>query len=411
MPEAANPADGEVIIDVRSATPAVARTFSNSFVGRDNALGLIRLVLAAMVIVSHSFPTTGYGDDPFGPFFRGQQNLGGVAVVGFFALSGYLITKSGRNTDVVQFVWHRFLRIFPAFWLVLAVGAFVVGPIVWLTHGGTWGSYFTLGENNPFGYIVNNWNLTMHQLGIYDIYVGYTPYGDATGISIFNGSLWTLAYEWSCYLIIAVFVLFGVLTRAKGVVLLVTAVFFALQVARLISPETFGQLIPLLSDPTLVNLACAFLVGACFALYADVIPFDWRLGIGAAIVIVVSLRYGGFALIGYPAMAYFLLWLAAALPAPFRRIGRVNDYSYGVYLYGFLLQQLGASFGLERWGYVPFTLGVMVVSFGCAWLSWHLVEKQVMKLKGVGPGKGVAYWVSRARSGRKARTAAVTRST
>jgi peptidoglycan/LPS O-acetylase OafA/YrhL len=376
-----------------SATPK----FSTSFVGRDNALGLIRLVLAGMVIVSHSFPTGGFGDDPFGPWAHQQQNLGGLAVIGFFALSGYLITKSGRNSDVVQFTWHRFLRIFPAFWLVLIVGAFVVGPIVWLHTGGALGSYFTTAENNPFGYIVNNWNLTMHQLGIYNIYVADTPYGQSTGISIFNGSLWTLAYEWSCYLIVAVFVLFGVLKRSRAVVLLVTVVFFALQIARLAAPDTFGGLIPLLSDPTLVNLACAFLVGSCFAMYADVIPFDWRLAVGSLIVIVVSLHWGGFAIVGYPAMAYFLLWLAAALPAPFRRIGRKNDYSYGIYLYGFLLQQFGAAFRLERWGYVPFTLGVMVVAFGCAFLSWHLVEKQVMKLKGRGPGRGIAYWWDRAR--------------
>lgn len=390
--------------DIEAATATVTpapRTFSNSFVGRDNALGLIRLLLAAMVIVSHSFPTTGWGDDPFGRLFRGQQNLGGVAVIGFFTLSGYLISKSGRNTDVVQYLWHRFLRIFPAFWLVLAVGAFVVGPIVWTTHGGGLGDYFSISQNSPVGYLLNNWSLTMNQLGIDGIYVtvGPTPYGTSTGISILNGSLWTLAYEWSCYLIVAVFVLFGVLKRAKGVVLLTTLVVFSLQIARLSSPDSFAQLVPILSDPTLVNLALAFLVGACFAMYADVIPFDWRLGIGALVVLLVSLRFGGFAVVGYPAMTYFLLWAAAAAPAPFRRIGRVNDYSYGVYLYGFLLQQFAASFGLQTWGYVPFTLIVMVVSFGCAWLSWHLVEKQVMKLKGVGPGRGVAYWVSRVRRG------------
>ncbi|WP_066041700.1 acyltransferase family protein [Herbiconiux solani] len=384
------------------------KTFGNSFVGRDNALGLIRLILAAMVIVSHAFPTGGLGDDPFGPWAHNQTNLGGVAVAGFFVLSGYLITKSGKNADVVQFVWHRFLRIFPAFWVVLLVGAFIVGPIVWLSNGGTLGTYFTTGPLNPFGYFYNNWNLTVTQYGIHDIYVNDTPYGAITGFSIFNGSLWTLAYEWSCYLIIAAFVLFGVLKKARALVLIVTGVFFALQVAKNLSPDSFGGLIPLLSDPRLVNLALAFLVGACFALYANEIVFDWRLGIGGLIVVLVSLHYGGFEIVGYPAMAYFLLWLAAALPSPFRRIGRVNDYSYGIYLYGFLLQQFLASFGVEKLGIVPFILIVFVLSLGCAWLSWHLIEKQVMKLKNRGPGQGIAFWVSRARQWRQSRRGGTT---
>ncbi|PWG11974.1 hypothetical protein DF268_18615 [Streptomyces sp. V2] len=35
-------------------------------------------------------------------------------------------------------------------------------------------------------------------------------------------------------------------------------------------------------------------------------------------------------------LAYALVWLAIRLPAPFRRIGARNDYSYGIYIYGFL---------------------------------------------------------------------------
>jgi peptidoglycan/LPS O-acetylase OafA/YrhL len=363
-------------------------------------------VLAAMVILSHSFPTAGYGSDPFGTWARGQQNLGGVAVVGFFALSGYLVTKSGRNSDVMQFMWHRFIRIFPAFWVVLLVGAFVVGPAAWVISGNRLDDYFTLAPGGPVGYITQNWTLTIHQLGIYDIYVGTTPYGDSTGFSILNGSLWTLAYEWSCYLIIAVLVLFGVLTRARAVLLGITALYFALEVVRLSSPETVAQVVPFISDPVAIDLTFAFLVGGCFALYADKIVFDYRLALLSAAVVVGTLHYGGFAVIGYPAMCYLLLWLATRLPARLRRIGRVNDYSYGIYLYGFLLQQFYALIGLDRWGYIPFTLIVMVSAFACAWLSWHLIEKQALKLKGWGPGRGYRGVLSRIRARQRDASAA-----
>jgi peptidoglycan/LPS O-acetylase OafA/YrhL len=386
---------GGRIIQTRNTPGDPLPTLSSSFVGRDNALGLIRLVLASMVIVSHSFPTSGVGDDPFGPWAHGQQNFGGLAVIGFFALSGYLITKSGRNSDILQFLWHRFIRIFPAFWVVLIVGAFVVGPIVWVMGGQSLGSYFTLAPNGPFGYLAHNWTLTMNQLGVYDLYVGTTPYGDATGISILNGSLWTLAYEWSCYLIIAALVLFGVLTRARGILLGLTALYFGLEIVRLASPETLANVIPFINDPVAVDLTFVFLVGACFASFAEKIPFDYRLAILSAFVIVITLHYGGFAIVAYPAVCYLLLWLATRLPTPLRRIGRVNDYSYGVYLYGFLAQQFFAFLGLNQWGYVPFTIAVFIAAFGCAWLSWHLIEKQAMKLKHYGPGRGYRYWISR----------------
>ena len=58
----------------------------------------------------------------------GQASLGSLAVGGFFAISGYLIAKSGMSSDVVQFMWRRILRIFPAYWLVLLVTAFLIGP-------------------------------------------------------------------------------------------------------------------------------------------------------------------------------------------------------------------------------------------------------------------------------------------
>ena len=56
-------------------------------------------------------------------------------MAGFFAISGYLITKSGLNSDVLQYFWRRVLRIFPAYWVVLVFAAFVIAPVVWVVSG------------------------------------------------------------------------------------------------------------------------------------------------------------------------------------------------------------------------------------------------------------------------------------
>ena len=56
-------------------------------------------------------------------------------MAGFFAISGYLIKKSGLNSDVLQYFWRRVLRIFPACWVVLVFAAFVIAPVVWVVSG------------------------------------------------------------------------------------------------------------------------------------------------------------------------------------------------------------------------------------------------------------------------------------
>jgi peptidoglycan/LPS O-acetylase OafA/YrhL len=78
-------------------------------------------------------------------------------------------------------------------------------------------------------------------------------------------------------------------------------------------------------------------------------------------------------------------------------IGAKNDYSYGMYLYGFLIQQLTAYLGWYQWGYWPWTLACVVLTAGCAWLSWHGIEKRALALKDRGPGRGVAYWLEQIR--------------
>lgn len=362
--------------------------------GRSNALNFIRLILAALVIVSHAFPLGGWGEDPFFQWFRAQENLGGVAVIGFFAISGYLITRSGMRKDIFQYMWARALRIFPAFWLVLVIAAGVVGPVAWLALGREIGDYVSRASGGPVSYVLANWNLQIQQWGIYDIF-DQTPYGQTAG-SVFNGSLWTLNYEWTCYLLIGGLVLFGALNRTRFAVPILTGVVFSLQVARFVAPEALATLIPWFADPLQINLAMAFLWGACIAMYADRILVDDRIGLMCTFVVLFTLFEGGFALIGFPAFAYMLFWLAVRLPERVKRIGAVNDYSYGVYLYGFLVQQALAFVGVYRFGYVAYVVSALVITFVLAWLSWHGLEKRALMLKDWGPGRGIRWWYDRA---------------
>lgn len=357
-----------------------------------NALNAVRLVLAAAVIFSHAFPLGGWKSDPFFRLFHEQENLGGVAVIGFFAISGYLITKSGANKDVLQYMWARILRIFPAFWLVLLVAVLIVGPVVWLIEQRSLNDYFVRGDWTAYSYLTKNWDLSIEQWGAFDIFRDTTPYGLLTGDSVFNGSLWTLKYEWAAYLVVGTIVLLGAMRYARVLLTVIFGLVLLAQSLRLTGAGAALAAFPLINDPLMVNLLCAFLWGAVFAVFADRIMVDDRLGVLALLVTSLTLLFGGFGIVGFGAFAYFLFWLAIRVPNWIKRIGAKNDYSYGLYLYGFLVQQTLAFFGWHTLGYAFYTISALAIATVLAMISWHVLEKPALSMKDRGPGRGIRFW-------------------
>ena len=364
-------------------------TISEALRGKDNAFGVIRLTLASLVIFSHAFYVGGWGEDPTKRWTNGQETIGGFAVVGFFVVSGFLITKSGMRADLLQFMWNRTLRIFPAFLGVLAVSAAIVGPVIWWRMGRPLGDYWTTTPGGPVAYVVSNAQLEIHQWGIHDIFAS-NPYGGAL-----NGSLWTLAYEWRAYLIVAALLAVGALKRMPAAVLAAVAIAYVAAASVIYRPGLGAELWPWLATKEASTLTLAFMLGGAMAVWGHRIRLIGPVAMVAGVVAVTTLFTSGWVLVGYPALAYSLLYAAAYLPAWWRRIGATNDYSYGMYVYGFLVQQVTAYFGWHRWGYAPWVAATLVVTAACAYLSWHVLEKPALDLKNRGPGMGWAYWRSR----------------
>lgn len=77
---------------------------------RRNALNALRLVLAAEVMLFHSWPITGHM-----PPKSILQLFFSVGVDGFFAISGFLITRSWLSDPRLRdYLTARALRILPA---------------------------------------------------------------------------------------------------------------------------------------------------------------------------------------------------------------------------------------------------------------------------------------------------------
>jgi peptidoglycan/LPS O-acetylase OafA/YrhL len=372
-------------------------TLAENYSGRDNGIGLLRLLLAIGVVLSHAKPL-GFAQKDLGYYlFSKQTNVGTLSVYGFFVLSGLLITRSARRTSIGRYAWHRVLRIMPALWVCLLVTALVVGPLVALREHGDLDGYWN-GPAGPVQYLTANWWTGIRQYGIHDLLVETTPWGRAGNGSVFDGALWSLAYEMSCYVMIGILAFTAVLNRARRFVLVLALGLYAviLRDYWTLKSTTAGPLsahydnvgLPLIGGLDLrwvVYLGFLFLVGAGVELYRERIPIHDGLGLAAAAVFLLTLKFGGFFLIGFPAYAYLLIWLAIRLPRRVHWVGRKNDYSYGIYIYGFLGQQIFASLGWSRWGYLPFVAMSLAAAFAAAYASWHLVEKHALSLKGWSP--------------------------
>ncbi|MGS2613475.1 acyltransferase family protein [Micromonospora sp. LZ34] len=368
-------------------------TLADLISGRGNGIGLIRLCLALAVVVSHAKPL-GFGTHDLGyQLFDRQTNVGTMAVYGFFVLSGLLITRSGRRTGLIRYAWHRCLRIFPGLWVCLLVTALVVAPLVALREQGSVGGIFSdsWSHGGPLAYVQANWWTGVRQSGIGGLFADTTPWGRKTGRGIFNGALWSLKYEMFCYVAVGVLAATAVLRQARRFVLFLTMALYLGIVwdswgPGHISGGVSAPLVGVLHIHWLVYLGFLFAAGATLDLYRERVPISDGLGVGSAVLLGLSLFFGGFFVVGLPAFAYLLVWLSARMPRRLHWVGRSNDYSYGIYIYGFLLQQVMASLGWSRWGFVPFALMSVAAAWAVAFLSWKLVERPALLLKDWTPG-------------------------
>ena len=331
---------------------------------RNNSMNMIRLGLAALVLFAHSFYLAGAGE---GPHFRGE-NLGGWAVAGFFALSGYLITGSRFTNGLGEYLVHRVARIYPAFLACLAVTVLVFAPLGFLHQNGTLTGYWTT-ETTPLRFVFSNLFLEMKN---YD--VAFTP-ASVPFAGSWNGSLWSLYYEFLCYLIIAA--IGGVAWVRRSPVPLALA--FGASVAVY---ANLPSIMPLLQDTDfslLAKLLPFFLGGALVQSVSKWIGLHWAAGIGslaAAALCVFAVPVWGGQLAG-PFIAYGLLWVSSVLPSP--KLIRIHDVSYGFYIYAWPVQQLLALYGVHNRGMAIYILASAGGTLILATLSWLLVERPVMR--------------------------------
>lgn len=341
--------------------------------GRDNNFNLIRFVAATNVILFHSYALT--DNHKYDPLYRltgGVANGGYVAVMVFFVVSGFLVAKSFvRQPSVGAFVAARVLRIYPG----LALAALVTILIAGLSSAVPWRSFLT--DPQTLEYLVvtaSGWDVRDRLPGAF----ASNPFPHTV-----NGSLWTLPIELKLYV--------GCLLAGVCTLLRRPWLYNATFVAGVILFGRHPEWFPIRPEIGVVrDFGFAFALGAFAWVNRDRVVLSPWLALGAVLLIAFNPWGLGRQPFFVPLVAYLVLVFALHPRFRFAPFNRVGDYSYGLYVYAFPIQQMLVQ---AYPGTSP--VGLFVAAFAAtavlAVLSWHLVEQPMLGLKArFGGGRRVA---------------------
>ncbi len=334
---------------------------------RDNNFGILRLFLASLVIISHS-PELVDGDRSREVLSRlfGTMSFGEVAVDGFFLISGYLITESFmRNESVSVYLRKRVLRIVPAYVVSFTLSVLVLVPLLC---------------DDPTLSVPRLFALLPQVIALLQPYVPAEHSG--LHYPLLNGAMWTIAYEFRCYLLTALLGSLGLFQCYRAIILvLAVGILLIMNATNVMQGIEFPGTVVLGKAVEGIHLTAMFGVGALYYLYRALVPLT---GIGACLATVslmILFRYPDLAETAYIILGgYSILWFAfKASIWPLRKLRTNVDISYGLYLYGWPIQTLIVWNDriINPWLLSAETL---VLASLMGWLSWIVVEKPSLNL-------------------------------
>lgn len=331
--------------------------------GRENNVLALRYAAAATVILFHCYALTGrWLEEPVYASFA-PLNLAVLGVEVFFVLSGFLVTQSWlARPAVVPYTAARVLRIYPALvaatiFTIAVAGAtgalpwreYLASPVTWRFFVRT-ASGFDVTDRLPGAFLDNPFPLAA------------------------NGSLWTLPVELRLYVALGIAGVLGLLVRPRA--------WAAVAVALVVVASAWPGIVPLAPDSLGTRIAALlFLLGSLACVWQRHVPLSLPAAALAIAVVFADARgdvRGGplFALL----LAYVVLVVAYHPALRVRSVGRAPDYSYGLYVYAFPIQQAIV------WAKRDISPGLLFVSAAAATLavaalSWHLLESPALRLK------------------------------
>jgi len=334
----------------------------------DNSFDTLRLFFAVLVIFSHSY-ALGRGSNDTEPLFvltHGQITFGNVSVWAFFVISGFLIAQSWtRSPSPLKFLKRRAARIYPGFIVAALLTALVVVPLA-----------VDAATRQPVG--IGNFILQTLRLQVFDVSPVFAHNAQPNAL---NGSLWSVPFEFWCYIGILLLGVIGMLRRRW----LIAAIFAAVIAWHLYLSITGwipgGKILGLIFGFPLfwAIVLPFFLAGSLFHLFGGKALLRKPVMIAALAILVASNFIPNGLIVTLPTCGAYLLLSLAYLPLlrPLN-LGRFGDFSYGTYLYAFPIQQLIVKYGGGTMAPLKLFLLAAPLSVGVGALSWHLIERHFL---------------------------------
>jgi peptidoglycan/LPS O-acetylase OafA/YrhL len=324
-----------------------------------NNITLLRHFAAFFVLISHSFDLTGNQTNEFMRKISGQTiSFSKIGLIIFFFISGFLITQSLLSSSGIrQFIWKRFLRIYPALILLMVLTVFALGPL------------FTVLPVKQYFADSKTWE---YLLGTSLVRLRFDLPGVFHGSGV-NGSLWTLPVEFRLYLLLALLLIIGLLKKQTYLF-----VFIFLFIAFAIFINT-GNVWAYL-DPYL-DWGIYFLTGSFVFFIKNKIILDYKILIAFFIFWFLTKHIEVVNIISeLICFSYFTLCMSFKTPVVYSHFFKQNDFSYSMYLYAYPLQQI---FIFENTHISPLMLMLFttLTLIPFCMFSWNFIEKPALRLK------------------------------
>ena len=338
--------------------------------GRDNNFNLLRVTAAGEVLISHAFPIS-LGPGAAEPLSTSlSMTLGGLGVISFFVISGFFISQSFENNSLLRFCVARLLRIYPGLLVVLLFTVVVIGPLFTRL---SIRDYLT--DASTISYLPHNLSLKWLQYELPGVFAT-SPYPAAI-----NGSLWSLFYEVACYGIVVAIGALGI-SRRRWWFCAFLSIYASAYFGSMLFSHVQNYLLEHTAFMAMHALTWPFVLGMA--------AYQFRQFLMTPLHLLMCAGAGGIALLSYRSLffheSFVFFWCLLIFYVgylsfkPLKIYNRCGDYSYGVYIYAFPCEQIGAAL----WpGISPVAL--MAVSLPAtlafAMLSWHFVERRALAFR------------------------------